>query len=76
MLATAMQDLGRFLILLGAVLVLAGVGLLLAPRLPWIGRLPGDIVVQRDHFSFYFPLVTSVVVSLVLTLLLNLFLRR
>ena len=52
----------------GVVLVLAGKGV--------IPRLPGDIVVERRNFRFYFPLATSIVVSVVLTLLLNLFLRR
>ncbi len=71
-----MQDFGRTLIVLGAVVVLVGLGLLLADRIPWLGRLPGDIVVRREHGTFYFPIVTSIVVSLVLTLLLNLFFRR
>lgn len=71
-----MHDLGRFLIVLGLVVVLVGALLLVLPRIPWLGRLPGDIVVQRDRFTFYFPLATSIVVSVVLTLLLNLFWRR
>ena len=71
-----MQELGRFLIVLGVVIVLAGAALLLAGRLPWLGRLPGDIVVRRDHVTFYFPIVTSIVLSVLLTLLLNFFRRR
>ena len=71
-----MQDIGRFLIVLGVVIVLAGAVLVLAGRLPWLGRLPGDIVVRREHVTFYFPIVTSIVLSIVLTLLLNLFWRR
>jgi len=70
------QEIGRFLIVLGVVIVLAGAVLLLAGRLPWLGRLPGDIVVRRDHVTFYFPIVTSIVLSIVLTVLLNLFRRR
>jgi hypothetical protein len=54
--------------LVGVILILAGKGL--------IPRLPGDIAIRRDNWSFYFPLGTSIVVSLVLTVLLNLFLRR
>jgi hypothetical protein len=72
----SMQDLGRFLVVLGVVVVLAGVLLLLAPRIPWLGRLPGDIVINRGPVSVYFPLATSIVISIVLTLLLNLFWRR
>lgn len=71
-----MQDLGRLLILAGALAVVLGVVLVLAPRVPWLGRLPGDILIRRDSFTFYFPVVTSLVVSVVVTLLLNLFWRR
>ena len=71
-----MQEIGRFLIVLGVVSVFVGAVLLLAGRLPWLGRLPGDIVIRRDHVTFYFPIVTSIVLSLLLTLLLNLFRRR
>ena len=71
-----MGDLGRALVLIGGLLILFGAGLLLLPRLPWVGRMPGDLVVHREHFTFYFPVVTSIVVSVVLSLLLNLFWRR
>ena len=71
-----MQDLGRILIVLGAAAVLIGVLLVLAPRIPWLGRLPGDILIRRGTFTFYFPIVTCVVVSIVLTLILNLLGRR
>jgi hypothetical protein len=71
-----MEGVGRLLILFGIVTLVVGVGLLYLPRIPWLGRLPGDITVERDGFTFYFPLATSIVVSIVLTLLLNLFFRR
>jgi hypothetical protein len=71
-----MSDIGRFLILLGLAAVAAGVILLFLPRIPWLGKLPGDIVVHRERFTFYFPLATSIVASIVLTLLVNLFFRR
>jgi Protein of unknown function (DUF2905) len=70
-----MSDLGRLLILLGVILVLVGAVFLLAPRLPWLGKLPGDITYQRGNFSFYFPLGTSIVISIILTLILYLFRR-
>jgi hypothetical protein len=63
---------GRSLIVVG--LVIAGIGLLVTLGLP-LGRLPGDIVVQRGRGTFYFPVVTCIVVSVVLTLLLSLFRR-
>ena len=71
-----MEGLGRLLILLGVVTVVVGVIMLVLPRIPWLGRLPGDIVVRREGFTFYFPLATSILVSIVLTVLLNLFFRR
>ena len=63
---------GRTLILIGVVIV--GIGLLISLGVP-IGRLPGDIMVRRGNFSFYFPLTTSILVSVVLTLVM-MFLRR
>ncbi len=71
-----MHDLGRFLVVLGAVAVLVGVLLMLGPRIPWLGRLPGDIVINRGPVTLYFPLMTSIIVSVVVTLLLNLLWRR
>jgi hypothetical protein len=71
-----MQEFGRFLVVLGAVAVLAGIVLMIAPRVPWLGRLPGDIVINRGPVSVYFPLATSIVISIILTVLLNLFWRR
>jgi len=70
-----MSDLGRFLIIIGVILVIAGAVFLLAPRLPWLGKLPGDITYQRGNFSFYFPLGTCILISIILTLLLYLFRR-
>lgn len=71
-----MDSLGKMLILLGLVLALLGGLLLLAGRIPFLGRLPGDIIIRRENWSFYFPLTTSIVISLLLTLLLSLFSRR
>jgi hypothetical protein len=68
--------LGRLLILAGALLIIVGVALLVAPRIPWLGRLPGDLRIERPRFRLYFPLATSLLVSVVLTILLNLFARR
>ena len=71
------RDLGRSLILVGVIVAAVGALLALGSKLPWrIGRLPGDIVIRRDGFTFYFPLVTSILLSLVLTLILALFRRR
>ena len=66
---------GKLLIILGAVLFLLGVLFQLTGRLPWLGRLPGDIVIRREGFSFYFPLTTSILISAILALVLWLFRR-
>ena len=71
-----MAGLGRLLILFGVVAIVTGAVLLVLPRIPWLGRLPGDVVVERERFTLYLPIVTSIVVSIVLTVLLNLFFRR
>jgi len=75
-----MRDLGKMLLGFGAVMVLLGLDLLVAGNLsgkvPWLGRLPGDIHIQRGNWSFYFPLATCLVLSIVLTLLFSLFGRR
>ncbi len=64
----------RFLIILGVLLIVIGLALPWLQRLG-LGRLPGDIVIERENFRFYFPLTTSILVSLVLTLLFWLFRR-
>lgn len=71
-----MQDIGRLLVALGLLVALLGAVLLFAGRIPWIGRLPGDILIRRGPVTFYFPLATSLLVSVVLSLLLALFWRR
>lgn len=66
-------SLGKILIIFGIALVVLGVILILGDKIPWIGRLPGDIYIKRDKFTFYFPLMTSIIISLLLTLLFYLF---
>ncbi len=66
---------GRSLIILGLILVVTGVLISLSPRLPWLGRLPGDIHIQRENFSVFFPLTTCILLSAILSLILW-FLRR
>jgi hypothetical protein len=71
-----MDWLGRMLILFGVVLALLGGLLLLLGKIPFLGRLPGDIVIRREHWTFYFPLATSIVISILLTLFFSFFGRR
>jgi len=68
-----MSELARFLIIAGVLLVVVGLALLLAPKIPWLGKLPGDFTWQRGNFTFYLPLGTCILISLVLTLLFFLF---
>jgi hypothetical protein len=70
-----MSDLGRLLIVVGVILVIVGAVFLLAPKLPWLGKLPGDLSFNRGNFSFYFPLGTCILISIILTLIMYFFRR-
>ena len=65
-----MPGLGKSLIIFGLIIAAVGVVLTFAGKIPWLGRLPGDIYVKRDNFTFYFPLATSILVSVILSLIL------
>jgi hypothetical protein len=65
--------LGKMLVLLGIFMVVAGLFLWFGDKIPWLGKLPGDILIKKDRFTFYFPLVTCILISLILTLLLSIF---
>ena len=69
------SDLGKILVVVGVVVVIAGVLLLLWPRLPLPGRLPGDISFHRGDVNVFIPIATSIVLSLILTLVINVVLR-
>ncbi len=71
-----MEGLGKMLLLAGGLLVLMGLALLFLPRIPFLGKLPGDIQIEGKYGGFYFPIVTCLLISLILTVLLNLFFRR
>ena len=66
-------DLGKGLIIVGIVIAGIGVLLLAGNKLPWIGRLPGDIMIRREKFTFYFPIMTCIIISIILTLVLSIF---
>ena len=70
------QHIGKLLIVMGVIIIAAGALLLLSGKLPWIGRLPGDILIQKKNFTFYFPLATGILVSILLTLIFWLLGRR
>jgi hypothetical protein len=70
-----MRDLGRLLAIFGGVIMVVGVVLWSGFGGSWLGRLPGDIRIERGNTAFYFPIVTCIIVSIVVTLLLSLFRR-
>ena len=72
---TGLDSLGKMLLLVGAIALLLGILLILAPKIPYVGRLPGDILVRRGNFTLHLPLVTMVLASVALTVILNLVLR-
>ncbi len=68
-----MGALGKLLIVLGVFIILVGLFLLIGEKIPWMGRLPGDIIIRKKNFTFYFPLATCILISIILTLLFWLF---
>ncbi|MGH7930254.1 MAG: DUF2905 domain-containing protein [Candidatus Binatia bacterium] len=70
-----MADLGKTLIFLGIVILVIGVVFLVGGKIPWLGNLPGDITIQRERFSFYFPLGTCLLISALISLVVYFFRR-
>ncbi len=71
-----MQELGKTLILFGVILAIVGIILVNFNKIPFLGKLPGDILIQRKNFTFYFPLATSIIISIVLTLFFGLWPKK
>jgi hypothetical protein len=69
------DGLGKILLVLGLILAIIGGSLMLLPKIPWIGRLPGDIFISGEKVSFYFPITTCIILSIILTVLLYFFKR-
>jgi len=67
-----MGELARVMILIGTVLIVIGLVMLVLPRFPFLGRLPGDILIKKEHLTFYFPLATSIVISIIISVILYL----
>jgi hypothetical protein len=70
------NGLGRLLIVLGGILIIVGAAVVLLGKLPWFGRLPGDIYIERRNFTFFFPLTTSILISVILSLVVYFLSRR
>jgi Protein of unknown function (DUF2905) len=67
---------GKLLILLGGLLIIIGAAIVLVGKIPGLGKLPGDIYVERRNFTFFFPLTTSILISVILSVVLHLLSRR
>jgi len=70
-----MRELGKFLVIAGTVIILLGAILWTGFAPTWLGRLPGDIRIERGHSVFYFPIVTCIIISIVLSLVFSIFRR-
>ena len=68
-----MGGIGKSLILLGIILIALGIFLNFSGKIPFLGKLPGDIYIKKDNFSFYFPITTCILISIVLTLIFSIF---
>jgi len=68
-----MGEIGKSIIAIGVVLIIIGVIMTMAGKIPGVGKLPGDIFIKKENFSFYFPLTTCVLLSIILTLIMYLF---
>lgn len=68
-----MPAIGKMFVILGVVMIIIGLGFMFGDKIPYIGRLPGDISIKRENFSFYFPITTSIVISIILTILFSIF---
>ncbi len=68
-----MAGMGKLFVVLGIVLILVGLAFMFGDKIPYIGRLPGDIFIKKEKFSFYFPITTSILISIILTILFSIF---
>jgi uncharacterized membrane protein len=70
-----MAEWGKTLIFIGIILVVLGLLVSASVKIPWLGNLPGDITIQRERFTFYFPLATCILISVIVSLVLYFFRR-
>jgi hypothetical protein len=74
-LLSALRELGKFVVVIGVIITLVGFVMWSGFAPKWLGRLPGDIRIEREHSAFYFPIVTCIILSIVLSLLFSIFRR-
>jgi hypothetical protein len=66
-----MEGIGKILLIVGGIIVILGLILIFSQHIPFLGKLPGDIFIKKDGFSFYFPIVTLLILSLLITIIVN-----
>lgn len=64
---------GKIFIIIGVFFIIIGLAFMFGDKIPYIGRLPGDIHIKKENFSFYFPITTSIIISIIMTLLFSIF---
>jgi hypothetical protein len=69
--ASSMEGLGKILLIVGGIIVILGLILVFSQHIPFFGKLPGDIFIKKDGFSFYFPIVTLLILSILITIIVN-----
>ena len=70
-----MEGLGKILLIIGGIIVILGFILVFSHHIPFLGKLPGDIFVKKDGFSFYFPIVSFLILSILITIIVNVILH-
>jgi hypothetical protein len=70
-----MEGIGKILLIVGGIIVILGLILIFSQHIPFLGKLPGDIFIKRDGFSFYFPIVTLLILSVLITIIVNVILH-
>jgi hypothetical protein len=70
-----MPGIGKIFIVIGIIFILIGLAFMFGDRVPFVGRLPGDILIKKERFSFYFPITTSIIISIILTIIFSIFRR-
>ncbi len=70
-----LPDIGKIFIVLGVMLILIGLAFTFWDRIPFIGKLPGDILIKKERFNLYFPITTSIIISIILTIIFSIFRR-
>lgn len=70
-----LENFGKIFLIFGIILIITGVIFILAGKIPFLGKLPGDIYIKKENFAFYFPITTAILISIILSLILNIISR-